>query len=78
MEFSFSSSFSEKKVYRDMELERIIQDTLTHFIQSHLPAADLRYVEKEKSNTWLELHINCLSIYCSELCSVPVLCVRFP
>ncbi|XP_009999097.1 PREDICTED: CUE domain-containing protein 2 isoform X1 [Chaetura pelagica] len=24
-----------------MELERIIQDTLTHFIQSHIPAADL-------------------------------------
>ncbi|NXF96407.1 CUE2A protein, partial [Eubucco bourcierii] len=24
-----------------MELERIIRDTLTHFIQSHLPAADL-------------------------------------
>lgn len=28
-----------------MEIERIIQDTLTRFIQSHIPAADLRYVE---------------------------------
>lgn len=41
----FSSSFSERRVYRDMELERIIRDTLTRFIQSHIPAADLRYVE---------------------------------
>lgn len=28
-----------------MELERIIRDTLTCFIQSHIPAADLRYGE---------------------------------
>lgn len=41
----FSSSFSERRVYRDMELERIIRNTLTCFIQSHIPAADLRYVE---------------------------------
>lgn len=27
-----------------MELERIIRDSLTCFIQSHIPAADLRYV----------------------------------
>lgn len=33
-----------------MELERIIRDTLTCFIQSHIPAADLRYVEIGRSN----------------------------
>lgn len=33
-----------------MELEKIIRDTLTHFIQSHIPAADLRYVEIGRSN----------------------------
>nr|XP_038037112.1 CUE domain-containing protein 2 isoform X3 [Anas platyrhynchos] len=32
---------SERRVYRDMELERIIRNTLTCFIQSHIPAADL-------------------------------------
>lgn len=50
MVFSFSSSFLEKKVERVMELERIIRDTLTCFIQSHIPAADLRYAEIERSN----------------------------
>jgi len=50
MEFSFSSSSLEQKVKRGMELERIIRDTLTRFIQSHIPAADLRYVEIGRSN----------------------------
>lgn len=49
-----------------MELERIIQDTLTQFIQSHIPAADLRYVEIGSSSI-IEL---CVVILCIILNSV--------
>lgn len=71
--------FLKEKVWRDMELERIIQDTLTHFIQSHIPAADLRYVEIGSSNiivpAWT---LHCHSVHCTEFCRFPVLCIALP
>lgn len=62
-----------------MELERIIRETLTCFIQSHIPAADLRYVEycfSFNSALIVPLHIILNSKW--NIYSFPAFCLAFP